>query len=166
MDILRFTGVVVDGCGLFARQLVLPNRPELSVPIRDWPECPQQGTLNVLIQDAGFPADFLVHFPGPDIRHLDTRRFEPEAELKWREIGGNTLPPTPGDPDRGNAQVWRSVLRRCDTREEKRCWVLRRLGSGLWQHLELVAGEKLRGSLALANRTVVEVDVEGRWKNA
>jgi hypothetical protein len=111
----------------------------------------------------GFPAEFLKVFGQPDVRFLDSRRFSPEAELKWTEIGGNTLPPQPGHPDRGNAQVWRATLRNLTAGGECLCWVLRRIGSGLSVDLELVAGEKLRDRLALSDGSPVEINLEGSW---
>jgi hypothetical protein len=141
---------------------VLPSRKQLSKPIRDWPNTPEPGTLNVRVKD-GFPAEFLRAFGEPNLRLLDSRRFSPEAELNWTEIGGNTLPPQPGHADRGNAQVWRATLRNLSTGSECLCWALRRTGSGLSVDLELVAGEKLRDRLILSDDTPVEIDLEGSW---
>ena len=163
MATLRFIGVVRKGVGRFAAELTLPTRDRMSVPIRDWPEAPQPGTLNVRINSDGFPNDFLEFFDGPDVRYLDSRRFAPEAELKASDIGNNTLPPLPERPDRGSAQVWRALLRNLETGEEQQCWVLRRIGSGLVKDLELVAGENLRDSLRLYDGTPVEIDMDGTW---
>ncbi len=163
MTSLRFSGVVRTGCTRFAVELALPGRTQLSVPIRNWPDVPRPGTLNVRMQAEGFPAEFLQVFGEANVRCLDSRRFAPEAELKWSEIGGNTLPPQPGRPDRGNAQVWAATLRNLETGKERQCWVLRRIGSSLWQDLELVAGEQLRDALRLLDGTPVEIDMEGTW---
>jgi hypothetical protein len=160
--VLRFIGVVRPGIGKFAKQLELPKRESLSTVIRDWPDVPQPGTLNVRVQD-GFPAEFIAAFGQPDVRLLDSRRFAPEAELNWQEIGSNTLPPQPNRPDRGNAQVWRATLRNLSTGAECLCWALRRIGSGLSVDFELVAGDKLRERLALSDGTPVEIDLEGQW---
>ena len=166
MATLRFNGIVRSGIGKFSGQLTLPTRLELSAPIRDWPDAPQAGSLNVRMQPSGFPSEFLKVFGQVDVRNLDSRRFAPEAELKWHEIGGNTLPPVPDRSDRGNAQVWRAILRNLNSGFERPCWVLRRIGSGLSQDLELVAGEKLRDSLGLVDGTPVEVEMEGSWIDA
>jgi len=160
---IRFKGMVCEGIKKFSKQLILPNRDQLSIPIQEWPEIPQPGTLNIKLDDQDFPPEFLKVFGRCDLRALDSRQFAPEAELLWTEIGGNTLPPTRERPDRGNAQIWRACVRKVATREERVCWVLRRIGSTLVVHLELVAGVKLRDALSLVDGTPVEVDVEGKW---
>jgi hypothetical protein len=159
---LRFKGVVRKGVGKFAKELTLPGRSKLSKPIRDWPEIPHPGTLNVRVE-GGFPTEFVETFGRPDVRLLDSRRFSPEAELKWSEIGGNTLPPQPGRPDRGNAQVWRATVCNSNTGATSLCWALRRIGSALSMDFELIAGEKLRDRLALMDGTPVELALEGEW---
>ena len=159
---LRFKGLVRPGMGKFSKKLVLPSRSSLSKEIRDWPDVPQPGTLNVRVKD-GFPAEFINAFEQPNVQLLDTRRFAPEAELDWTEIKGNTLPPQPDRTDRGNAKVWRAKLRNLSTGDECSCWVLRRIGSGLSVDIELVAGEKLRDRLALIDQTPVEIDLDGEW---
>lgn len=140
----------------------MPGKAILSTPIRDWPEMLQAGTLNVRVE-GGFPADFIRNLGRADVRLLDSRRFTPEAELKWTEIRGNTLPPQPGQPDRGNAQVWRATLRNVNTGTACPCWAVRRIGSGLSLDLELVAGENLRDRLGLPDGTPVELELEGEW---
>jgi hypothetical protein len=159
---LRFKGTVRPGIGKFSKELTLPGRAALSKPIRDWPEAPQPGTLNVRIE-GGFPSEFIERLGRADIRLLDSRQFVPEAELNWAEIGGNTLPPLSNRPDRGNAQVWRATLRNVTTGEQSLCWALRRIGSGLSVDLELVAASRLRYELGLLDGTPVEIDLEGSW---
>lgn len=163
--VLQFTGKVRPGCDKFARELTLPRRNELPVPIQDWPEVPCQGTLNIQIDAGGFPSEFLRRFSSANVQHFDSRRFAPEAELPWNAIGGNTLPPIPGKPDRGNAQVWRATLSGREHRMEQLCWVLRRIGSGLKQDLELVAGINLRAALELSNGSAVDVYMHGAWRD-
>jgi hypothetical protein len=163
VDRLRFTGTVTSGAGLFAAELRLPGRDRLSVPIRDWPEVPVAGTLNVRIGRQGFPIEYLVGFGTPSFDCLDSRRFLPEAELPWTDIGNNTLPPTTEQPDRGRAQVWRAALRNRATGESRQCWVLRRVGSAITSSLEVVAAEHLRSALALRTGSPVRLTMEGRW---
>lgn len=163
VDRLRFQGTVTTGAGLFAAQLELPSCHRLSVPVRDWPEHPVAGTLNVRIGRPGFPLQYLASFGEASFDHLDSRRFLPEAELPWTDIGSNTLPPTPELPDRGRAQVWRALLRNRTTGESRQCWVLRRIGSAIRGSLELVAGEHLRSALSLRTGSPVTLTMEGLW---
>jgi hypothetical protein len=163
MDTVRFVGVVVKGCGKFSVQLRLPTKDQLSVAIRDWPAIAAAGTLNVHVEPSGFPLEYLANFKEPSFRHLDSRRFAPEAELPWADIGNNTLPPLPERPDRGRAQVWRASITNLRTKDLRICWMLRRMGSGLRSQLELVAHENLRAALTLLDGSPVEVTIEGAW---
>jgi len=121
------------------------------------------GTLNIHVKRSGFPAAFLDNFKDHSFRHLDLRRFKPEAELPWSDIGGNTLPPTPDKPDRGSAQVWRASLLNLQTKNDHLCWVLRRIGSDLRSEVELVSDENLREALNLSDGSPVQIGVEGAW---
>lgn len=162
MDLLSFRGVIRDGAGLFAKEIEIPGAGELSIPIRDWPDTIEPGTLNVRILE--YPDNFEERFGAEDIRRLDTRRFKPEAEIPQHEIGNNTLMPSSDDPDRGNAQVWRATLRSDRTGNQCLCWVVRRIGSGMVRVLECVAGEHLRTSMKLRNEDEVRLVVEGSWQ--
>jgi hypothetical protein len=163
---MRFFGVAAEGCGRFAEELILPTKDRLSQPIRDWPDLPAEGTLNVHIEESGFPPEYLANFKEASFRCLDTRLFVPEAELPWTDIGGNTLPPTPSRPDRGRAQVWRATIINVKREAMHLCWVLRRIGSALRVELELVADENLRNAMLIEDGTKVEVRMEGTWKRA
>lgn len=163
VDRLRFTGTVTSGAGLFAAELKLPGRDQLSVPIRDWPQVPVAGTLNVRVRRQGFPLEYRASFGQPSVHCLDSRRFLPEAELPWTDIGNNTLPPTAEQPDRGRAQVWRAALQNRATGASRQCWVLRRIGSAITSSLEVVAAEHLRSALALRTGSPVTLTMEGRW---
>lgn len=162
MDLLSFRGVIRDGAGLFAQEIEIPGAEELSIPIRDWPDAVEPGTLNVRILE--YPDSFEERFGAEDIRRLDTRRFMPEAEIPQHEIGNNTLTPSSGDPDIGNAQVWRATLRSERSGEERLCWVVRRIGSGMVRVLECVASEHLRTSMKLRNEDEVTLVLEGTWQ--
>lgn len=139
----------------------MPGASRISVPIQDWPEVLAPGTLNIRI--TSFPEEYLAVFGGPSVRHLDSRRFLPEAELAFEEIEGNTLPPNPSRPDRGRAQIWRANLHKVSSGGERLCWVLRRIGSGLKDDLECVAGESFRAALSLANGDEVVLRMKGAW---
>jgi CTP-dependent riboflavin kinase len=158
---LTFKGRVIRGVGRFAAELIVPGASRVSAKIRDWPESMQPGTLNVRLSSS--PDKYLAAFGALSVQALDTRIFRPEAEIPLEEIQNNTLSPTQNAPDRGNAQIWRVTLKAGRTGFERRCWVLRRIGSGLTRDLELVAGEHLRSELALEDGDEVTLILEGVW---
>lgn len=122
-------------------------------------------TLNVLIDDYGFPPEFVDRF-GKRVEALDQRQFLPEVELPYDRIGNNTLAPKAGDrEDKGNAQIWRAHIKKIESGQVLQCWVLRRIGSNMPSRLECVAGVKIREALNLLEESndPVEVVVEGRW---
>lgn len=158
---LVFHGFVKSGGGRFSNELVVPGASKSSVIIRDWPERLQPGTLNVRVDR--FPDTYVQKFGQPDIRHLDSRMFLPEAELHHSEIANNTIRPQLGQPDRGNAQIWRALLTKLESCFQVQCWVLRRIGSNLSVDLELVSGSHLRNALSLSDNDRIAVEVEGVW---
>ena len=161
-DLLVFQGIVARGAEKFGEELVVPGSADLPVAIEDWPENLEPGTLNVKIKD--YPPSFLEAFgSNADVKHLDTRRFEPEVELPYDAIENNTLPPTPDFPDKGRAQIWRAKLGSGGNSEGQLCWVLRRIGSGYANVLECVAGVHLRTTLGVENGDVVSLAMEGTW---
>jgi CTP-dependent riboflavin kinase len=163
-DSMRFVGRVKDGIGQYSI-MMLPGEASIQGLIRDWPEQPQPGSLNVRVDPNGFPARFLKEFGDPSIWNLDTRRFRPEAELSYDVIPNNTLVPRPGQPDRGRPQIWRAYLTKIESGESIQCWVLRRMHSKVRKDtLECVAGSRLRDALRLENDDQVELIVEGSWQ--
>lgn len=165
-DRLEFKGKVIKGSGCFSKQLHVPGEQDIPGLIRDWPDEIQPGTLNVLIDDSGWPEDYLAKF-GKETNSLDLRQFQPEVELHHNKIGSNTLAPQGGErEDKGNAQIWRSHLTKIESGESVQCWVLRRIGSRMPHRLECVAGEKIRTVLELPEERndAVRLVIEGIWK--
>lgn len=132
-------------------------------PPSDWPEqlCP--GSLNVLIDDDGYPPDFWDRCNGTGVKKLDSQCFRPAYVIPRECIKNNKLKATPELPVRGDAQIWRAELRSVRHSTAAHCWLMRRFGSGLGKQLELVADVKLRDKLGLQERDAVEVIVEGIW---
>jgi hypothetical protein len=164
-DTLRFVGKTIKGSGCFSKQLHVPGESAIPGLIRDWPEELERGTLNVLIDQNGFPQKFTNTF-GSQIGGLDQRQFLPEVELHHSKIGNNTLAPKEGDrEDKGNAQIWRAYLTKTESRQTLQCWVLRRIGSNMPFRLECVAGVKIREALNLPEEVNdrVELTIEGEW---
>jgi hypothetical protein len=80
-------------------------------------------------------------------------------------MANNKLAPILGQPRRGVAQVWRAAVRRFQDGLSVDCWMLRRIGSGVGQQLELVSGERIRDR-GYQDVELVEVSIYGRWDTA
>ena len=159
---LVFMCCVQRGIGCHAN-LKIPGRHELRDAPGDWPRhlCP--GSLNCLIRDDGYPADFERLGKAEGIAKFDEGLFAPEFVIPQASIGNNTLEPTSILPKKGTAQVWRAVLRAVISGKEERCWMLRRIGSSIKRQVELVSSVRLRDVLALNDGDPVAVTItEGR----
>lgn len=164
IDILRFVGRIRDGKGEFSG-LALPGKNDIAVTIRDWPIQLEPGSLNVQVEQDGFPSKYIKEFGDTSNSHLDSRRFKPEAELDYDVIPNNTLTPTPQQPDRGNLQIWQAHLTRIETGNRIQCWVLRRAHSTINHDvLECVSEKHLRTALALCTDDKVTLEIEGQWQ--
>lgn len=145
MDELVFKGRVVNGIGRHA-ELHVPGKSLLSAAPDDWPEKPYPGSLNILVTQ--WPDAFSERKLAHSAKSLDMGGFAPAFTIPQNEMGNNQLGPRPDMAHRGTAQVWRALLNASD--KETPCWVLRRFGSGLRDHIELVSEVGLRDSLGLS----------------
>lgn len=159
MRTLEFTGKVRSNKGRFHEDMVVPGRVALSSAPDDWPTELASGTLNVQINDEGFPDDFGEIGDGRGVKKFDEGRFPPAFVIPQSEIIGNTLKPKEGKPHRGTGQVWRAELRNLTTGESAKCWMLRRINSGIAAQIELVSEYRLRDRLRLSDETPVRVTV-------
>ena len=156
---LEFSGAVRSNQGAFSQQMVIPGRQSLVLAPEDWPAKLAPGTLNIAIHDDGFPNDFDQLGKGDGLKKLDEGNFRPELAIPPWRIVGNTLQPTPDEPLRGSAQVWRAELQVASTGDFATCWMLRRLGSDIVSQIELVSDEHLRRRLNLSDGMEVKVTV-------
>jgi hypothetical protein len=164
---LDFTGTVRSNKGRFANEMVVPGRDDLLLSPADWPTRLAPGTLNIQVNDDGFPAGFEGIGKGDGFKKLDDGSFKPVLVIPARKIAGNTLKPDADHPTRGFAQVWRANLQVIATGEEAKCWMLRRIGSSIARQIELVAQEYLRRGLSLSDGMPVRVTVweaESNWE--
>jgi hypothetical protein len=161
MATLVFKGRIKAGIGKF-KQMEIPGCHVLQAA-PDWPEklCP--GSLNIVVDDDGYPAEFLRRCSGEWVKKLDSECFRPAFTIPGKSISKNKLVPKPDNPRRGDAQVWRATLSVPKRGRCERCWLLRRFGSGLGKQLELVARDKLRDKLDLKDGDEVELFVDGEW---
>lgn len=161
---LTFHGVVKGGIEKFS-DMMIPGRAKLSDAPADWPDVIHPGSLNVLIPDNGFPAEFLNRCQGELIQKLDCGCFVPAFVIPSAAITNNEVRPTNDNPRRGDAQVWRAQIHNLDNGRSVACWVLRRIGSGIRQQIELVASGRLRDKIGLVDGTRVTVELQGDWRN-
>ncbi|MGA8348743.1 MAG: hypothetical protein ACXWPK_09230 [Isosphaeraceae bacterium] len=164
---LEFIGTVRSNKGECSVQMVVPGRDSLVVAPADWPVRLAPGTLNIGVNDDGFPEGFEEIGEGDGLKKFDEGKFRPELAIPPWRIAGNTLPPIPDQPMRGAAQVWRAELQVIFTDRVAKCWMLRRIGSGIVSQIELVAQEHLRSRLNLCDDMAVKVTVweaESKWK--
>jgi hypothetical protein len=163
MTELRFQGTVNRGIGRFS-DMTIPGRAGVTDPPRDWPDAMYPGSLNVLIADDGWPAELMTRCTGEWIQRLDCGDFVPAFTIPQSAITNNRLRPTIKNPRRGDAQVWRARIENAENSMSADCWLLRRIGSGLTRQIELVASERLREKIALADGAYVSVTVQGQWR--
>jgi hypothetical protein len=162
MGTLIFKGRITTNSRQYAK-LLFPDSNELSGAPDDWPgRNLYRGSLNVTINDDGFPTKWDRFGKLPKVKRLDSKLFAPEFVIPGRTIENNILTPQrTGLPDGGDAQVWRANLRVDETSEEVDCWLVRRIGSGVGNYLELVSESFLRSKLNLEDGTRVTVTVTG-----
>ena len=154
---LEFSGIVRSN-QVILPAMVIPGRKSLVLAPDDWPE-DSPGTLNIAIQDGGFPDNLDELGKGDGLKKLDEGNFRPEMAIPPWRIAGNTMQPTHDEPLRGSAQVWRAKLEVASTGEFAACWFLRRLGSDIVSQIELVSDEHLRRRMNLCDGMVVKVTV-------
>lgn len=152
-EMLLFRGSVSKGCHRFHREVTIPGRQDLDSAPSEWPDCFEPGTLNVVIADAGFPAELAEQ----SMRVLDHGTIPATVVIPAEQITGNTLPPTEARPDRGTGQAWRAELRNVQSGETAACWLFRRRDSGYARVAELIAGQNLRACLHLHDGDAVEI---------
>lgn len=161
-DELVFEGYVHRGQGDFSN-MVIPGRTDESYFPGDWPAELASGSLNVRI--TGYPPEFQQRGWGAKVTVLDSGLFQPAFVLPGHAILNNTIPNrrNPSDRRTGDAQVWRATLE--NAYKAHSCWVLRRLGSGYRDVLELVSEVRIRDLLGLdvIKTWPVRVRMNGRW---
>jgi hypothetical protein len=138
---------------------VIPDRNKLPSAPDDWPDNLEPGSLNVGVAANGWPSEFTGVPSGKGAQKLDSRRFPPAFIIPHDKIGGN-FTPTPENPDKGTAQVWRAVLRASNPNRSRKVWILRRIGSGLKAQIEIVSDVRLKDVMSLADGVTVEVEME------
>jgi len=104
-----------------------------------------------------YPSNLDALGGGDRIKKLDNGEFKPLLVIPRKKITNNSLRPTPQCPQRGDAQAWQANLTVLRTGLSEKCWVLRRIGSGIARRLELISENHLRTSLELKDGDEVTV---------
>ncbi len=157
MNTISFRGVICTGVGKYV-ELHVPGKDEIRRAPTDWPTRLKEGSLNVCIAADGYPALFAALNLPNSVSSLDKRPFPAAFEIAHHEFGNNRLGPKLGKPENGSAQVWRAILTACG--HDRRCWVLRRYGSGVGEQLELLSQVHMRSTYQLQDRQPVVVTLD------
>ncbi|MDR6624840.1 hypothetical protein [Caulobacter segnis] len=161
MDELTFRGVITGGMHCFAKDMRVPGRSDISDAPDDWPETLAPGTLNFRYQKL---PSALATRGWANISELDHRQFVALFEIPQDAIVGNTLRPGSAGGEKGRAQVWRARLETDNGSVD--CWVLRRIGSGYLEVLELVSAVRIREALSLTEDRLwpATLHIQGSWR--
>lgn len=164
MHKIVFKGCIVNGRGGHS-ELYVPGKNELQESHPKWPLklCP--GSLNIKINNDGYPNELKISGLSETVKSLDTSLFQAAFEIKQDQFGNNLLTPTDAMPNRGDAQVWKSTLK--TNNASIPCWVLRRYDSGLTQELEVVSDINIRNEHGFTKETnwACEIELFGKWVN-
>jgi hypothetical protein len=156
---LEFIGTVRTGNGKFAQDMVIPGQADLFLAPIDWPTQLAPGTLNIKVNDDGFPEGFEEIGSRDGLKKLEEGKFRASLGISSWRIQGNTLKYDSDNPTRGMALLWRAELQVIADGRVTTCWMLRRLGSDITSEIELVAEEHLRSRLNLCDDVAVKVTV-------
>lgn len=127
-----FIGKIVTGLGQFSSL--------------EFPEDFVRGSLNIQLDMSKFPKE-LDEVEGRGVRKLDN--LDSLFVFSKDTIKNNKL---------GNAKLWKAVIQHKD--KQYKCWVVRRVGSKAWRHLELMSNVKLRDIMNAKDNDEVIVEIE------
>ena len=156
---LEFIGTVQTGRCRFAHEMVIPGQDSLFLKPDYWPRRLAPGTLNIKLNDGGFPPGFDDIGKGEGLTKLDEGNFGRALLISPWKIAGNTIQHDADHPTRGMGEIWRAELQVIATGQATKCWLFRRIGSDITSSIELVAEENLRTRLNLSDETAVKVTV-------
>ncbi|MFC0246054.1 DUF120 domain-containing protein [Falsochrobactrum ovis] len=146
---IKIHGIVESGLGRHS-ELKIPGSEVLFPVPHDWPVEFYPGSLNVRLIDP--PAPFNTR---KGVKVLDKNTIAPDVVIARDLIGNNSLVRKRFKPRRGLGQAWRCVIK--TRKNEANAWIFRRVGSHMHEHLEIIASEKLRPRLGLADGDQIEV---------
>ena len=162
MHKIVFKGSIVNGRGGHT-ELYVPGKKELQDSHPDWPIKLCSGSLNIKINNDGYPKEFKTNGLAETVKSLDAALFKAAFEIKQDQFGNNMLKATEAMPNRGAAQIWKSTLK--INYSTIPCWALRRFGSGLAQELEVVSDVNIRNEHGLTKdkNWPCKIELYGKW---
>lgn len=154
-----YHGTICEGQGDFSKDHTI----EAKVLLEDkgWISTIEKGTMNIRIP--------IEELSGPDKKKLDrsgvkvfdlNESFPPHIYLNHQEIVGNTLSKRrKPNSQTGDGQFWRCLLKIEKTGDEIKTYMLRRVGSGYRDRIELIAEYNLRNkhNLVDGDRVMLEI---------
>lgn len=159
---LLFHGKIVDGVGRHSA-LRLPGRISELAHLKNWPDPPFPGSLNVRLDRKRLPQHPMLQFAiQGGLRCLDQSDFRPSGYVAFDQVLQNTIKPSAKRPHAGDLQIWPCSLRLLTTGQTHECFVARRVGSAVRWELELVSHCRLRDALPLSNGARVSVTMYAR----
>jgi len=154
MGTFRFNGRVVDGGGLFRKQIGLPAN--LLSGYEEWMPEFVQGTLNIQFSIPELPSEF----HGMGLRFLDlNENFPPKIYRAGSDIENNTIQPSSVNPRKGDLQLWQAFLFNQQTDTEHKCFLMRRVESGYRDKAEILGECNFREKCGFLNGHQVTVTV-------
>ncbi len=143
--LLRFLAKVCDGAGRFAEEIEIPSPVEGLTSVEGWPSGLVRGTFNIQVQGNSWPEIEGLDFRRAGVQCLDRSSvFSPALYLDHSFIPNNTLNPNNKGEFGGDLQFWRAELSIANGPENLRCYMLRRVGSGYRDKIELVSDVHFR----------------------
>ncbi|MCK2151213.1 hypothetical protein MYE70_19275 [Marinobacter alexandrii] len=161
---LDFSGKVCDGAGLFSKQIIIPSPVEDLKSVKDWPSELVRGTFNLQVEKGGWPDVQGFDFKASGVQCLDrSQAFPPALYLDHTFVPNNTLHPGNKGKFGGDLQFWRAKLSIDGVAVPILCYVLRRVGSGYRDKIELVSDIHIRSEFQVENGSRVNLTVyDGR----
>ncbi len=154
MDTIVITGKVVDGSGLFRKQIVLPV--DLIDGHETWMNSFVQGTLNIQISIASLPATFQSN----GLRALDLNdTFKPAIYRCGSAVPNNTIQPNTQNLRRGDLQLWKALLENQETQSEHQCFLLRRVESGYRDKAEILGQHHFKSKFGFSNGHRISITI-------
>jgi len=147
MNELQFRGKIKSGLGKH-KKLVIPSKTVLRNVPENWPVKFYPGSLNIKIDENGYPDNFHELGQNIGVMKFDEGLFPPCLIIPKELIVNNT---------KGDGQVWLANICTINSNDIETCWVLRRKGSSVKKQLEIISEHCLREKMKLEDGMSITV---------